>query len=53
MAPRASPASLPRVGVVTNLQTQGRFKDVFVYGRGFGASLPTLSTPATSTTARW
>ena len=36
------PGSLPRVGVVTNLQTQGRFKDVFVYGRGFGASLPTL-----------
>ena len=34
--------SLPRVGVVTNLQTQGRFKDVFVYGRSFGASLPTL-----------
>ncbi len=34
--------TLPRVGVVTNLQTQGRFKDVFVYGRGFGASLPTL-----------
>jgi glycine reductase len=28
--------------VVTNLQTQGRFKDVFVYGRSFGASLPTL-----------
>jgi glycine reductase len=33
---------LPRVGVVTNLQTQGRFKDVFVYGRSFAASLPTL-----------
>jgi glycine reductase len=33
---------LPRVGVVTNLQTQGLFKDVFVYGRGFGGSLPTL-----------
>ncbi len=33
---------LPRVGAVTNLQTQGRFKDVFVYGRSFGASLPTL-----------
>ena len=28
--------------MVTNLQTQGRFKDVFVYGRSFGASLPTL-----------
>jgi glycine reductase len=33
---------LPRVGVVTNLQTQGRFKDTFVYGRSFGTSLPTL-----------
>jgi glycine reductase complex component B subunit alpha and beta len=33
---------LPRVGVVTNLQTQGRFKDVFVYGRSFGASLATF-----------
>jgi sarcosine reductase len=36
------PGNLPRVGVVTNLQTQGRFKDVFVYGRSFAASLPTL-----------
>jgi sarcosine reductase len=33
---------LPRVGVVTNLQTQGTFKDVFVYGRSFGKALPTL-----------
>jgi sarcosine reductase len=33
---------LPRVGAVTNLQTQGNFKDVFVYGRSFGAALPTL-----------
>jgi sarcosine reductase len=37
---------LPRVGVVTNLQTQGNFKDVFVYGRSFGAALPTLLDPA-------
>ena len=36
---------LPRVGVVTNLQTQGTFKDVFVYGRSFGAALPTLLDP--------
>jgi sarcosine reductase len=36
---------LPRVGVVTNLQTQGNFKDVFVYGRSFGAALPTLLDP--------
>lgn len=47
--PSASPCSkggsLPRVGVVTNLQTQGSFKDVFVYGRSFGAALPTLLDP--------
>ena len=36
----------PRLGVVTNLQTQGSFKDVFVYGRSFAASLPTLVDPA-------
>jgi glycine reductase len=36
---------LPRVGAVTNLQTQGTFKDVFVYGRSFGAALPTLLDP--------
>ncbi|HEX2272790.1 MAG TPA: glycine/sarcosine/betaine reductase component B subunit [Acidimicrobiales bacterium] len=36
---------LPRVGAVTNLQTQGNFKDVFVYGRSFGAALPTLLDP--------
>src|SRR5262249_11546262 len=37
---------LPRVGVITNLQTQGAFKDVFVYGRSMAASLPTLFDPA-------
>ncbi len=37
---------LPRVGVVTNLQTQGAFKDVFVYGRSMAGSLPTLFDPA-------
>lgn len=35
----------PRVGVVTNLQTQGTFKDVFVYGRSFAQGLPTLLDP--------
>jgi glycine reductase len=35
----------PRVGVVTNLQTQGLFKDVFVYGRSFASALPTLIDP--------
>ncbi len=47
--PSASPSvrhgALPRVGVVTNLQTQGLFKDVFVYGRSFGSALPTLLDP--------
>ncbi|MDQ1379025.1 MAG: glycine reductase complex component subunit alpha and beta [Acidimicrobiaceae bacterium] len=35
----------PRVGAITNLQTQGLFKDVFLYGRSFGSSLPTLLDP--------
>lgn len=38
-------ASLPRVGAITNLQTQGAFKDVFVYGRSFAGALPTLIDP--------
>jgi glycine reductase len=42
---RETGSGLPRVGAVTNLQTQGTFKDVFVYGRSFGASLPTLVDP--------
>jgi sarcosine reductase len=33
---------LPRVGAITNIQTQGSFKDVFVYGRSFANSMPTL-----------
>jgi glycine reductase len=37
---------LPRVGVITNLQTQGAFKDVFVYGRTMAGCLPTLFDPA-------
>lgn len=36
---------LPRVGAVTNLQTQGSYKDTFVYGRSFGACMPTLIDP--------
>jgi glycine reductase len=36
---------LPRVGAITNLQTQGTFKDVFLYGRSFGASMPTFLDP--------
>ncbi|MDP8942982.1 MAG: glycine/sarcosine/betaine reductase component B subunit [Actinomycetota bacterium] len=35
----------PRVVAVTNLQTQGAFKDVFVYGRSMAGSLPTLVDP--------
>lgn len=37
---------LPRVGAITNLQTQGLFKDVFVYGKSLSAGLPTLIDPA-------
>ena len=35
----------PRVGVILNLQTQGRFKDVFVYGRSLSGGLPTIISP--------
>ncbi len=35
----------PRVGVILNLQTQGRFKDVFVYGRTLSGGLPTVISP--------
>jgi glycine reductase complex component B subunit alpha and beta len=41
----AGPAGRPRVGIVTNLQTQGRFKDVFVYGRSLSGGLPTVISP--------
>lgn len=34
-------AGLPRIGTVTNLQTQGLFKDVFLYGRSLSAGMPT------------
>ena len=43
--PRRGGRGLPRVAAVTNLQTQGTFKDVFVYGRSFSAALPTLLEP--------
>ena len=35
----------PRVGVVLNLQTQGKFKDVFVYGRSMSGGLATVISP--------
>lgn len=35
-------AGLPRVAAITNLQTQGTFKDVFVYGKSFSTESPTL-----------
>ena len=44
--PGTPSGGLPRVGVITNLQTQGAFKDVFVYGRSMAGSLPTLFDPA-------
>src|SRR5206468_1461786 len=37
---------LPRVGAITNLQTQGVFKDVFVRGQSFVGAAPTLIDPA-------
>lgn len=39
-APGAPRAGLPRVGAITNLQTQGAFKDVFFYGRSLAGSPP-------------
>ena len=44
--PGTPTGGLPRVGAITNLQTQGAFKDVFVYGRSMAGSLPTLFDPA-------
>ncbi|MFZ2117700.1 MAG: glycine/sarcosine/betaine reductase component B subunit [Pseudonocardiaceae bacterium] len=46
--PGTPTGGLPRVGVITNLQTQGAFKDVFVYGRSMAGSLPTLFDPTES-----
>lgn len=39
-------AGLPRIGTVTNLQTQGLFKDVFVRGESFNGRAPALIDPA-------
>lgn len=38
--------SLPRIGAITNLQTQGAFKDVYVRGTSFSGSPPTAVNPA-------
>ncbi|MDP1848914.1 MAG: glycine/sarcosine/betaine reductase component B subunit [Solirubrobacteraceae bacterium] len=43
--PGSIPNGKPRVGVILNLQTQGRFKDVFVYGRSLSGGLPTVISP--------
>ncbi len=40
-----SAAGLPKVAVLTNLQTQGTFKDVFVYGRSFAGEQPMVIDP--------
>jgi len=37
---------LPRIGTITNLQTQGVFKDVFVRGASFNGQAPALIDPA-------
>jgi len=37
---------LPRIGAITNLQTQGVFKDVFVRGASFNGLEPALIDPA-------
>jgi glycine reductase len=36
---------LPLIGAITNLQTQGTFKDVFVYGKSLAGSPPALIEP--------
>lgn len=36
---------MPLIGAVTNVQTQGNFKDVFVYGRSFANAHPSLIDP--------
>ena len=44
-APAQAQDDRPRVAAITNLQTQGTFKDVFVYGSSMAGSLPTLIDP--------
>ncbi|HWC85818.1 MAG TPA: glycine/sarcosine/betaine reductase component B subunit [Solirubrobacteraceae bacterium] len=41
----ATSGELPRVVAVTNIQTQGAFKDVLVYGRSMAGALPTWIDP--------
>lgn len=43
---RAEDPELPAIGTITNLQTQGAFKDVFVFGRSFSGSMPRAIDPA-------
>jgi len=43
--PHALGSGLPRIGAITNLQTQGTFKDIFVRGKSFAAEPPTLIDP--------
>jgi sarcosine reductase len=43
--PGSTSGDRPRVGIVLNLQTQGKFKDVFVYGRSLSGGLPTVIAP--------
>ncbi len=45
LGPDADSGGRPRVAIVTNLQTQGKFKDVFVYGRSLSGGLATLISP--------
>jgi glycine reductase len=40
--PRSGEGPLPRVGAITNLQTQGAFKDVFFYGHSLAGSPPVV-----------
>ena len=41
----AAGEGLPRVAALTNLQTQGTFKDVFVYGKSFAGDQPRVIDP--------
>ena len=52
-SPRPARGDLPRIGAITNLQTQGLFKDVFVYGHSFGPPCRPCSTRASWMTAPW
>ena len=43
--PHTTRSGLPRIGAITNLQTQGAFKDVFVHGKSFGTAPAMLVDP--------